>query len=454
MGPHGATEPGYGAEPHEDMSSVTGIELGPDYCVLVQARLRADTIQCGPVRVFGPGRWPRQAAARAALLSEARRELGLTTRAWVVNWQLNSSTDRPASPDTPPREAEDVVKEAGFEPEAILTPSQALALLGGSREPEAGSAEAALYLSLNHHGAALVAVRGFETLYSREFSWQIAAPEQRTQASLLRRYLIVAQLTPEIRRAVEAVRTQYGIAVDSAVTCGTIPDVRTLTMPLIAELNIEFETMDSSAGLDGSGESAAVVAEWAPALRLAWVSAAAGVSRGREIALGRWLGAAAAAVLAVGAAWWGFALWSDTARSATAVPVQTAPVLSAPQANRQEPAAQPASTATPPAPRSVTVAPRPTGVQGAQSTSGSAAGGEALKAVGSQPLDAPLPIVSGILISSDKQFAVIDGAVVSAGDRIGPRVVVRIEPAAVVLREPSGREVRVPVRGKVGAPQI
>ena len=428
------------------MNVVTGIELGPDYCVLVQARLRANTIECGPVRVFGPGRWPAQRAARVELLSEARRQLSLSTRAWVVQWRLDSPTAQ--SSTTLPPETDGMVEEAGFQSEASLTPSQALALLGGSRETSERDGEASLYLSLNHHGAALVAVRGFETLYSREFSWRIVAPEHRTQPHVLRRYLIVAQLTPEIRTAIDAVRSQYGVAVDSAVTTGTISDMRTMSMPLISELNIEFETMDSPAGIDASGESAAVVAEWAPAVRLAWVSAAAGASQGREIPLGRWLGAAAAVALAVGAAWWGFSVWSYT-RSAAIVPSQAAPAVASPPLERRESAPQPAAVTVAPSPREEVPAQRPPSVQGAQPTSGSP-GSDPPRVAGSQPLDVPLPVVSGILISSDRQFAVIDGSVVSPGDKVGPRIVVRIEPAAVVLREPSGREIRVPVRGKGG----
>ena len=188
------------------MSSVTGIDIGPDYCVLVQARLRADTIQFGPVRVFAPGRWPKQVAARTALLAEARRELGCAAR---LGGRLAARCFRRSIRHAGQAERfEQMLRESGFEPEVVLTPPQALALLGGTRDPQPGTAESALYLSVNHQGAALVVVRGFETLYSREFTWRIAAPAQRTQAHLLRRYLMVAQLTPEVRRAVEAVRTQ------------------------------------------------------------------------------------------------------------------------------------------------------------------------------------------------------------------------------------------------------
>ena len=124
------------------MNVVTGIELGPDYCVLVQARLRANTIVCGPVRVFGPGRWPAQRAARVELLSEARRQLSLSTRAWVVQWWLDSPTAQ--SSTTLPPETDGMVEEAGFQSEASLTPSQALALLGGSRETSERDGEASL----------------------------------------------------------------------------------------------------------------------------------------------------------------------------------------------------------------------------------------------------------------------------------------------------------------------
>jgi hypothetical protein len=59
-----------------------------------------------------------------------------------------------------------------------------------------------------------------------------------------------------------------------------------------------------------------------------------------------------------------------------------------------------------------------------------------------------LPLVNSILLAPDRRLAVLDGEIVREGDAVGPRVVVRIEPGAVVLREPSGLEVRVPIRRK------
>ena len=40
----------------------------------------------------------------------------------------------------------------------------------------------------------------------------------------------------------------------------------------------------------------------------------------------------------------------------------------------------------------------------------------------------------------------IGGAIVGVGDKVGPRVVVRIEPNAVILRDPSGAEITVLLR--------
>lgn len=56
-------------------------------------------------------------------------------------------------------------------------------------------------------------------------------------------------------------------------------------------------------------------------------------------------------------------------------------------------------------------------------------------------------MIETILVSSDRRMAVIDGgAIVSAGDPIGQRTVARIEVDAIFLREPSGLEIRVPIR--------
>jgi len=63
------------------------------------------------------------------------------------------------------------------------------------------------------------------------------------------------------------------------------------------------------------------------------------------------------------------------------------------------------------------------------------------------PLQAPLPRLDSILVDGDRRLAVLDGQIVGIGGRAGDRTVVRIESDAVVLREPSGLEVRVAIGG-------
>ena len=62
-------------------------------------------------------------------------------------------------------------------------------------------------------------------------------------------------------------RASHGISVDAAVTCGDLPELRSLTMPLIEELDLEVETLDSMEGLRPVGKAKLErLAERAPAL--------------------------------------------------------------------------------------------------------------------------------------------------------------------------------------------
>jgi hypothetical protein len=62
----------------------------------------------------------------------------------------------------------------------------------------------------------------------------------------------------------------------------------------------------------------------------------------------------------------------------------------------------------------------------------------------------PLPRVTAILVSNDRRFATInEGKIVGVGDVIGPRIVLAIDDQAVVLREPSGVQIRVGLGGRI-----
>jgi hypothetical protein len=58
-------------------------------------------------------------------------------------------------------------------------------------------------------------------------------------------------------------------------------------------------------------------------------------------------------------------------------------------------------------------------------------------------------VVNSIMVAPDRRLAVVAGEIVREGDTIGRRVLVRIERDSLVLREPSGHEVRVYIRRTV-----
>jgi hypothetical protein len=97
-----------------------------------------------------------------------------------------------------------------------------------------------------------------------------------------------------------------GTPVNAVVTCGNLPDLRSMTMPLIEELDVEVETLDSFEGLVVKPQVAEKIGDSAPAIRLACAAAIARGTRpwdpakkhSRSRAVSRYL-AAAAIVLAV-----------------------------------------------------------------------------------------------------------------------------------------------------------
>lgn len=441
---------------------VTGIEIGATRCVLVRVRPGTSALEVS--RVYGLDEAEAlPAAGRAPQLGEVRRRLQFPKQAAVVAWGgALESGDATA------------LLEAGFDIREVLSPPAALARLAGQRPPLPGRAAVA-WLALNRDGAAIAIVVGPRLLYSRTLEWSYTRGGT-AKADLLKRYLLVATLAPEVRHGIEVVGREQGIAVEAIVTCGDLPDLRSLTMPLIEELDMEVETLDSLDGLEiVAPASAAELTDRAPALRLTSAAAAGITARALPVSP-VWISAAAAA--AVLAAAWGLWQWRGTDREPPApVPVRTAPAgrsVPGPDATRP-PAAAPAPTGSldegqpaatmgqgprgpavgnridrilPPE-QAAAAAARAPGASASPSPSPSPPAPAAASRPPSArpaPLDAPIPRVNSILVAPDRRLAVVDGQIVREGDAVGPRVLDRIEPHALLLREPSGRIVRVPIR--------
>jgi hypothetical protein len=58
--------------------------------------------------------------------------------------------------------------------------------------------------------------------------------------------------------------------------------------------------------------------------------------------------------------------------------------------------------------------------------------------------------VDSILIDRDRRLTIIGGAILGVGDSVGSRTIVQIDRDTVLLREPSGLEVRVRLRSFPG----
>jgi hypothetical protein len=325
------------------VASTTGIELGPDSCVLVSVRPGAGgAVDVAALQVIEPASWPTSDVAQTEALRDARLRKRFPRAARVVVWGLPE--DRPAD-DAISRAGLRPITAAGFRIDAVMTPPQALARLAAARPRGSGSGAVA-WLALNMHGAAIAIVRGSELLFSRAFEWSYNRGELSSKGQLLQRYSLVAHLAPELRQGIAAVRASHGVAVDVAVTCGDLPDLRSLTMPLIEELDLEVETLDSNEGLrpvgKAKGESFAVSA---PAIRLACV---AGLAPSRQ----RWpavspLSVAAIAIIA--ALCWGASAYFSRSVLRPAVPRQASGAAPAAAVSRPRPAAPAPGAAVKPA---------------------------------------------------------------------------------------------------------
>ncbi len=290
------------------MASVTGIEFKPDSCVLAGVRASRGGIDVFAVHAIGRAAWPSQDVALTETLRTARRQKRLPRRAHVVVWGIpeggavdESATVARLQPFT----------AAGFRIQSVLTPPQALTALAASRRRESRTGAVA-WLALNMHGAAIAIVRGSDLLYSRTFDWLYTPGAAGSTAQLLQRYTLVAHIAPELRHALVTVRVSHGVAVESAVTCGDLPDLRSLTMPLIEEMDLEFETLDSTDGLRAIGVARQErFAEQAPSIRLATAAASSNVARHRQPSVpSSFAGVAAAATIVTVLGGIGFVYWS------------------------------------------------------------------------------------------------------------------------------------------------
>lgn len=439
------------------MPSITAIEFGAGTCALARASVGNGAVRVVAATTLDPLD-EHSSEVFVAALARTRRTMKLPSRARAVIWGLpEGATAKEASvkPLIAPLTA------AGFRVERVVSPCNALAALARVRRPRSNDG-AICWVALNRGGVAIVVVRPGQQLYAHSFLWNSTVGTTGSQARLLQRYSLVSFLSPEVKRAIAEARRQ-GTSVDAVVTCGNLPDLRSLTMPLIEELDVEVETLDSLDGLVVNAAAADRIGESAPAIRLACAGAFARRTRpwdeDRRQAV-HWIrilsraAALAAGILIIGLGWFLF-------RPRDGVPIAPAPVHTQglpPSTQPIPPAALPAKPPKKPGvfpiagatdtPQASSVEPKRRGRSSGTATPERPRPSTAAPVA--VPLADPLPRVTAILVANDRRFATVGGGrIVGIGDVLGRRIVTGIDRQAVTLREPSGVQIRVGLGGRI-----
>jgi hypothetical protein len=435
------------------MIDVTGIELGPDSCVLVRAGSDPSRTTVTAARAVTPGEWSDDHEALVGLLRSAKRSNRLSSHARVVAWGLPESgapADLSHLPELGPLVA------AGFEIDSIVSPVRALADLVRSRR-DTSSGDGVAALSLNTHGAAIAIVSRGEVVASRVFDWPLGRPFSGTHSELMDRYLVVSQIAPELRHLIDFVRPVHGVTVTSVVACGNLPDLRSLSMLLIEEMDLEVETLDSVELLDQ--EDASRLADLVPTLQLAALVATPGEAA-KEIAQDRPRSGSGLATFASLAAMVMLSTWSVLAvgGSSPATPLFPDGVEVAAVERPAVPDIPAEGTIGRVEGRGSRIADRSSEIAAADTNQGVSVHPASpveqprpairvpRPATRELPTASPVPAISGVMIARDRPIAIVGDRIVGVGDHIGGYRVSSIDREEVVLMDPAGRPVRVAIR--------
>lgn len=166
------------------------------------------------------------------------------------------------------------LRDAGFEIEGAVTPALAHAVLVRQRWATSPD-QATAVLSVNTRATALTVLRGTVVLFSRELPWGSETERPEQAGASFDTSKIAGRLASELKRSLVYIKQSRQIDVGHVLVCGDMPDLRSLTGPLMHELNVEVETLDGLEGLDVAhlpepvAEFRARVAALRPALGIA-----------------------------------------------------------------------------------------------------------------------------------------------------------------------------------------
>ena len=422
------------------MFTRVGIELSPVACRVVEIDAGPWRRPSAETRVRSFVRFPLASSRMRAKLRPFRGP-----NVAVVAWGL--PTDHRQVVATQVWAAVQPLVDAGLHVRAVVTPALALMSLARLRRALAVPDVTEAYVALEESAMALVLVRNGALVAARDIAWgYLDGPSAGAQPRP--RQDIAARLADELVKFFAAAGAGRG-SVAQVCICGGLPELRSMTVPLMERLDLEVETLDSLFGIDAARlpGPADEFRDRGAELRLAWAVAADWPApfnflrernlRQRQQALAR-AGVVAGVAAGLGVAW-GIEriIW----RSADVAPVArvTTPA-SGPRPTREAaPAANPASPRKQ-APLDIAHAPlaRPAGPPNVAAVT-------RVPAPLPQPARSPEPALpfdaalGTILYASDRKLAIIDGRIVQPGDDVRGAQVIEIRPASVLLRDGQGR---------------
>lgn len=164
--------------------------------------------------------------------------------------------------------------DAGLNIEGVLTPALAMACLARLRSGTSPDGVTAV-VAVNGDTTGLTVVRDGLVLFSREMPWGHETERAGNTGRMLDPNQFAEKLGSELRRSFLFVKQSFKVDVEQVALCGDLPDMRTVTAPLIDLLNVEVETLDSMEGFDLSKlpEPVDEFRSRAAELRIAWATA-------------------------------------------------------------------------------------------------------------------------------------------------------------------------------------
>ena len=161
--------------------------------------------------------------------------------------------------------------EAGFLVDGVTTPCGALWSQARLRQPLLpGDVHA--HVAIGQSQSALGIFSDGALLYARDLNWGYAVEAADVQATDDRERL-AERLAAELQRSLLFLRQYWDRELSQVLLCGDMPDIRSLTAPLINRLGVHVETLDTPEGIDAESVPAGF-SERAATFRLASAIAA------------------------------------------------------------------------------------------------------------------------------------------------------------------------------------